>query len=246
MTGAEYLTFLGASIILALTPGPDTFLTLKFGTHHLRTGLIYTAAVTVGVIVWAMLALTGVAVLLEQFPGVRTGLTWVGGSYLIYLGISALNQVKRSRKAGTAAPALSTTSELPARYSEGIENDRRATAGSSGDAITAVPGASTAGDGTGNTARSVFRTGVISSLTNPKTGLFFLALLPPFLPQSPSPIDHTLLVATVAGCILLYGALLSAVADQVGRLLTARSGPIVIDAVAGVVLIILGITVVLI
>ncbi len=89
-------------------------------------------------------------------------------------------------------------------------------------------------------------TGVISSLTNPKTGLFFLALLPPFLPQSPSPIDHTLLVATVAGCILLYGALLSAVADRVGRSLTAGSGPIVIDAVAGVVLIVLGITVVLI
>ncbi|MHA7141935.1 LysE family translocator [Arthrobacter sp. Sr33] len=98
MTGAEYLSFLGASIILALTPGPDTFLMLKFGTHHVRTGLIYTAAVTLGVIVWAVLALTGVAVLLEQFPGVRTGLTWIGGSYLTYLGISALYQVKRSRK----------------------------------------------------------------------------------------------------------------------------------------------------
>ena len=244
MTGAEYLTFLGASIILALTPGPDTFLMLKFGAHHVRTGLIYTVAVTLGVIVWAVLALTGVALLLEQFPGVRTALTWIGGSYLMYLGISALYQVKRSRKA--AVPALAATDELPANYLERAENDQSATADSSSKAVTAVPGTSTAGDSTRNTPRSVFRTGVISSLTNPKTGLFFLALLPPFLPQSPSLIDHTLLVATVAACILLYGALLSAVADRIGRLLSAGSGPVVIDAVAGAVLIILGITIVLI
>lgn len=246
MTGAEYLTFLGASVILTLTPGPDTFLTLRFGAHHIRTGLVYSVAVTLGIIVWAVLALTGVAVLLEQLPGVRTGLTWIGGSYLMYLGISALYQVKRSRKAAAAAPALSVTNELPASYSEGSENDRSTIAGSSGEAATGVAGTWTAGDSTRSTPRSVFRTGVVSSLTNPKTGLFFLALLPPFLPQSPSLIDHGLLVATVAGCILVYGALLSAVADRVGRLLTAGSGPVIVDAVAGVVLIVLGITVVLI
>ncbi|MBM7847367.1 hypothetical protein [Arthrobacter roseus] len=55
VTGAEYLAFLAASAILALTPGPDTFLTLRFGAHHVRDGLVYTVAVALGVMAWRCL-----------------------------------------------------------------------------------------------------------------------------------------------------------------------------------------------
>lgn len=246
MTGAEYLAFFGASVILALTPGPDTFLTLRFGAHHVRAGLVYTVAVALGVMVWAVLALTGVAVLLEQFPGIRVGLTWIGGSYLMYLGLSALYQVRRSRRRLAAAPALAAAGDRAAApRGRQPDHGQGAPPHRAGEPATIGAGASASENDTRKTARSVFRTGVISSLTNPKTGLFFLALLPPFLPQSPSLIDHGLLVATVAGCILAYGALLSVISDRIGRLLTNGSGPVIIDTVAGAVLIVLGITVVL-
>jgi threonine/homoserine/homoserine lactone efflux protein len=91
----------------------------------------------------------------------------------------------------------------------------------------------------------VFRTGIISSLTNPKTGLFFLALLPPFLPASPGFVDHVLLLATVAACMFVYGVLLSVVARRVGRFLTKGRGPLVVDSVAGGMLILLGVSLIL-
>nr|WP_239536833.1 LysE family transporter [Arthrobacter roseus] len=170
--------------------------------------------------------MTGVAAMLEQFPGIRTGLTWIGGSYLMLLGGAALYQVRRSRKAAAPAAVLVPAGGVPA------------------DPLDEGPQVAAANNTRAN-ASSVFRTGLISSLTNPKTGLFFLALMPPFLPDSPSLIDHGLLVATAAGCILIYGAFLSAVADRVGGLLTAGSGPAIIDTTAGAVLVLLGITVLL-
>lgn len=93
-------------------------------------------------------------------------------------------------------------------------------------------------------ARVVFRTGIISSLTNPKTGLFFLALLPPFLPHAPSLTDHLLLLLTVAVCMFVYGVLLSLVARRVGRMLTRGRGPLVVDTVAGAMLVLLGVSIV--
>lgn len=231
------MAFLGASMVLAVTPGPDTFLMLRFGAHHVRAGLVYTTAVALGVMVWAILSLTGVAALLEQFPGVRTALTWVGGSYLMYLGISALFHVQRRRK----LPAALLAEEANHTPGDSSKSHR----GNADNSPSAVDGTVVVDShDTRQAFGSVFRKGLISSLTNPKTGLFFLALLPPFLPQSPSLIDHGMLVATVAACILVYGALLSAVADRIGRLLTIGSGPVIIDSVAGAVLIGLGLTIV--
>lgn len=207
MTGSEYTAFLGASIILAVTPGPDTFLMLKFGARNVYAGFVYVSAVALGVMMWAVFAVTGVAAVLEQFPGVRTALTLVGGCYLVLLGASALLGLRRTLR------STSRNADGEVEY-----------------------------DSTEKT--SVFRTGLISSLTNPKTGLFFLALLPPFLPHAPGLVDYGLLLATIAICILIYGAIVSLAAARIGRLLTAGSGPMIVDAFSGVVLICIGIGIV--
>ena len=278
MTGAEYSAFLGASVILAVTPGPDTFLTLRFAARSVRGGLVYTAAAGLGVLVWAVLALTGVAALLERFPDVRVGLTWVGGSYLVFLGASALLQVRRARKepatssaagssfggsAGTeesaarAVPDVAALQAVPEAAMAGTRAEPHGTPRGS----AAAPAAAVApprqgigahpGQGADVEPRlpvrslpTVFRTGLLSSLTNPKTGLFFLALLPPFLPESPGPVEHVVLVATVVGCMLVYGAGLSVVAARVGRFLTGGSGPLIVDGTAGAILVVLGVSLV--
>lgn len=246
MTGSEYTAFLGASIILAVTPGPDTFLMLKFGARNVYAGFVYVSAVALGVMMWAVFAVTGVAAVLGQFPGVRTALTLVGGCYLVLLGASALLGLRRtlrstSRNADGEVEYDSTEKTsvrvAPADLSTETEVDVAASA----EFYTA--------SGTGNwrtvvKPTAVFRTGLISSLTNPKTGLFFLALLPPFLPHAPGLVDYGLLLATIAICILIYGAIVSLAAARIGRLLTAGSGPMIVDAFSGVVLICIGIGIV--
>ncbi|GAB3262373.1 LysE family translocator [Arthrobacter pigmenti] len=206
MTGAEYLAFLGASIILALTPGPDTFLTLRFGAGSVRQGLVYAGAVAVGIVIWVILALAGIATLLREFPAVLTVLTIAGGLYLAYLGTSSLIAAVRTHRAPPPAPDVPLSTE---------------------------------------SRRSPFRVGMISSLTNPKTALFFLALLPPFLPSSPSPVDYSILVVTAAGCVLVYSIILAIIAGRAGRLLLAGSGPKFMDAASGIILLGLGITVIM-
>lgn len=205
MTGAEYLAFLGASIVLALTPGPDTFLTLRFGAGSVRQGLVYAGAVAVGIVIWVILALAGIAALLREFPTVLTVLTIAGGLYLAYLGISSLVAAVRAHRAPPAPDIpLSTMSR-----------------------------------------RSPFKVGMVSSLTNPKTALFFLALLPPFLPSSPGPVDYSILVVTAAGCVLVYSIILAIIAGRAGRRLLSGSGTKFMDAASGVILIGLGVTVIM-
>ncbi len=242
MTGAEYLAFVGASLVLAVTPGPDTFLTLRFGARGFRAGVVYTLAVTVGIVAWAVLTLTGVAVLLETYPGLRVGITLVGGSYLVYLGVAALlpvirrHRARRLQRAPRAAALVTAGGPAPATG----EHDVGHLPAAPGDPV--APGVPTPGVRSG---RSVFGTGLVSSLTNPKTGLFFLALLPPFLPASPDLLDRGLLVATVAAAIFVYGVLLSAVADRAGQFLTGGSGPDLVDLVSGTILVLLGLTIIL-
>lgn len=236
MTGAEYVAFLGAVAILVLTPGPDTFLTLRFAAHQLRAGVVYSVAAALGTLVWAILALTGVAALLQRFPDIRVVLTWVGGAFLVYLGATALLHVRaalRGTTAGRRRVAATTPDDTAPEAADG-------TASSVAVAVRVPVVAPTL-----TRLPVVFRTGIISSLTNPKTGLFFLALLPPFLPAAPGFVDHVLLLATVAACMFVYGVLLSVIARRVGRFLTKGRGPLVVDTVAGGMLILLGVSLVL-
>lgn len=234
MTGAEYVAFLGAVAILVLTPGPDTFLTLRFAAHLLRAGVVYSVAAALGTLVWAILALTGVAALLQRFPDIRVVLTWVGGVFLVYLGATALLHVRvalRGTTAGRRRVAATTPDDTVPEAADGTASSVAVRAPAVAPTLTRLP--------------VVFRTGIISSLTNPKTGLFFLALLPPFLPAAPGFVDHVLLLATVAACMFVYGVLLSVVARRVGRYLTKGRGPLVVDTVAGGMLILLGVSLIL-
>ena len=54
-----------------------------------------------------------------------------------------------------------------------------------------------------------------------------------------------LLLATVAACMFVYGVLLSVIARRVGRFSTKGRGPLVVDTVAGGMLILLGVSLIL-
>ncbi|WP_431219628.1 LysE family translocator [Leifsonia xyli] len=108
MTVLSLLAFAGLCLVLALTPGPDTFLVLRYSMGRARDGIAAAAGTAIGSLVWAALVGFGLAALLEQSAEIFRVVKIAGGLYLIYLGIAAF---LASRKSGrthadpTEAPA---------------------------------------------------------------------------------------------------------------------------------------------
>ena len=89
-----------------------------------------------------------------------------------------------------------------------------------------------------------YRRGIISSLSNPKVGLFFLAILPTLLPASPTGIDYTVLVALILGVLLSYQLILACLASLAASAMAHRSADFFIEAASTVILLIIGIAVI--
>jgi threonine/homoserine/homoserine lactone efflux protein len=93
----------------------------------------------------------------------------------------------------------------------------------------------------GATARSVWRAarqGLLTNLLNPKVGVFYVALLPQFVPVGSDPLAVGLLLAAVhGGMSLLWFTLLIALAEGLGRWLRRPRTTRVIDGVTGAVLV---------
>ncbi|AYF73168.1 LysE family translocator [Nocardia yunnanensis] len=98
------LSFVGLCVLLALTPGPDTFLVLRFSMAGSRPGIAAAIGSAFGGIVWASVVAAGLAALLEQSATAYRTLKVIGGIYLVYLGIRALlaHRRERAEEAGEA------------------------------------------------------------------------------------------------------------------------------------------------
>ncbi|WP_330251023.1 LysE family translocator [Nocardia sp. NBC_00565] len=109
MTLSLLLSFVGLCILLSITPGPDSFLVLRFSIVDARPGIAAALGSALGGIVWAVVVAAGVAALLEQSATAYRTLKVVGGIYLVYLGIRALLEHRKQRRtanaAGTGPPA---------------------------------------------------------------------------------------------------------------------------------------------
>jgi len=200
MTIAAYLAFLGLSAVLALTPGPDSLLVLRFSVRHARSGVAAATGSAIGTMVWAVLVGVGLAALIEQSAELYRLLKIVGGLYLVFLGVQAILHSRRAPEA---------------------------------DAVGRVPRASVA---------AAFGAGLLSTLTNPKVGLFFLAVVPQFLPKDGSAFPITMLLgATVALVGFVYLAVLAAIAARATVWLKRPRVAKTIERVSGSILAALGI-----
>jgi threonine/homoserine/homoserine lactone efflux protein len=87
----SFLTFLGVSILVIVTPGPDTALTIRNAVRGGRLVGIGTAlGVSTGQLIWAVATSVGlVAVLLASEPVFRA-VRLAGALYLIWLGLQSL------------------------------------------------------------------------------------------------------------------------------------------------------------
>jgi threonine/homoserine/homoserine lactone efflux protein len=88
MTLAHWLAFAAASGILLAIPGPTVLLVISYALGHGRKPA---AAIVAGVALGDVTAMTasmvGLGALLATSAALFTVLRWIGGAYLIYLGI---------------------------------------------------------------------------------------------------------------------------------------------------------------
>ena len=103
------------------------------------------------------------------------------------------------------------------------------------DNVQHIPGARATG------VLAAFRQGLVTNLLNPKVAVFFVALLPQFLPTSATAADHLLLAVVAAGVTLTWFTVLAGVVSALRRLLTASRVRRALDAVMGTLLVGLGI-----
>lgn len=83
-----WLVYLLAVIGLSLTPGPNSLLVLAHGALHGRARTLWTiGGGAVGFVVLIGLSMLGIGALLQSSAHALAVMKWVGGAYLVWLGI---------------------------------------------------------------------------------------------------------------------------------------------------------------
>ena len=91
--------FLGVSILVIITPGQDTALTIRNTLVGGRgSGVLTAAGVASGQFIWTVATSAGLAALLVASEPVFTALKLAGAAYLIFLGAQALYAALRPRR----------------------------------------------------------------------------------------------------------------------------------------------------
>lgn len=104
------LSFLGASILLSLMPGPDNLFVLTESiTKGKKDGIALSVGLSLGVLIHTTLAATGLSLILQESTTLFNSIKWLGAAYLLFLAYKTLgekqnweeknNQIKLSIKA---------------------------------------------------------------------------------------------------------------------------------------------------
>lgn len=102
----HFTAFLGVVVLVIVTPGPDTALTIRNTLLGGRAaGLATAAGVALGQAVWALAAAVGIAALVQTSQTAFTALRLAGAAYLIFLGVQSLLAAIRGRARDPAGPA---------------------------------------------------------------------------------------------------------------------------------------------
>ena len=86
---AVWLTYLLATIILSVTPGPGVFSSISSGLHHgVRLGAWNAVGMQAANLVYVVVVALGLGAILVASETMFTVVKWLGVAYLIYLGIA--------------------------------------------------------------------------------------------------------------------------------------------------------------
>lgn len=188
--GLELLPFLGVTALVMAVPGPSVLYAVTQRLERGRTaGLVAVLGLETGLLIHVLAACLGLSALIAASPALMTGLRYAGAAYLVVLGVQRLHLDPRRR--GRHVPVPASADPAPAA------------------ALLATPAVR---------LWSLFRGGVLVDLLNPKTVLFFLALLPQFVPGGGLTVPvAAVLVAGVVGLGLVFDGGYAAAAGSLQR-----------------------------
>lgn len=217
--------FAGIAFLITIIPATDTALVLRSLVARGRTAAFACIlGITAGLLIWGVAAATGLAVLMATAPGVFDAITLAGGAYLIYLGVRFLLNLRHwgsvtALKTQDAALASLPTPETPVGNLNSVSTR---SAGIYRD----------------------FLAGFIANILNPKIAVFYIATVPPFMVATVPPLLMGTYLALIHGGInVAWFAVIVTLASLSMKWLLHPRATLVIDGVAGTVLVIFGATI---
>ena len=116
--------FLAVAVLLVVTPGVDMALVSKNALlHGRRVALLTALGINAGIVVWTAAAALGVAALIRASATAFTVLKLAGAAYLVYLGLQAIWQSRRGRRAdddGGAPEPVTRRPGPPSGFRQGV------------------------------------------------------------------------------------------------------------------------------
>src|SRR5260370_21161086 len=92
----QLLAFIGVSLLLAVTPGPDMAVVTKNALAHGRRGvLLTTTGIALALAIWVSATAVGLSALLRASGELLFVLKLIGAAYLAYLGVRTLLESRR-------------------------------------------------------------------------------------------------------------------------------------------------------
>jgi threonine/homoserine/homoserine lactone efflux protein len=92
----QLFAFVGVSLLLAVTPGPDMAVVTKNALAHGRRGvLLTTTGIALALAIWVSATAVGLSALLRASGELLFVLKLVGAAYLAYLGVRTLLESRR-------------------------------------------------------------------------------------------------------------------------------------------------------
>lgn len=165
------MMFVVVSAVLTIIPGPDLMFVLRTSAHGRGPAVAAALGAAAAALAWGTAAAFGVAALLRGSAEAFAMVKLAGAAYLIFLGLRTL---WHSRKTQSRRVAAATGVGLAAA---GTAEQPAAT-----EAVS---------------PRKAFALAAGIDLLNPKTGLFYVAVLPQVIPHGLPVLRSTLLFAGV-------------------------------------------------
>ena len=248
------LAFAAFAALLTITPGVDTLLVLRTSAAGGRgAGIAAATGIGLGCLAWATAGAIGVTAVLAASQLAFDVLRLAGAAYLCWLGARALWSVRRRRSAlpspnDAASPKGAASPKDPASLTDPASSSDSASSSDPVASSSGVPGAPASSESSATNHPGerwsrwrALRAGLTTNLLNPKVGVFYLSVLPQFLPTGLPPLAGSLALAmihVIEG--LLWLSLLAVLVTQARSWLTRPAVRRRFEQVTGAVLLALG------
>ncbi len=127
MTFAAALTVAALLTMGAISPGPAVLMSARTGlTEGVRTGVFLALGIGSGAVFWAVMALSGLAMVFKLAPGLLWGFKIAGGLYLMWMGLGLWRKADQPLVDPEAAPPRSARSAFRLGLTTQLSNPKPA------------------------------------------------------------------------------------------------------------------------